>query len=201
MYEHQDIQCTIITSIASIAAPRFIHSICVLIEFIYLAQNPVHSPDSLHLMVQALSDFHTFKDAIIDAEARSFQGTVERLGMLMQFLADMTEHLLITHCKHLFECMNWRSTDFMEQCVWILNRQESMELFNLYALFYSHGASLVNAIHIEDEEVTTVNPVLSWVSHVLPDEAHSVHGPCQPVQNHFLKGIFSEDALTTEDEE
>ncbi|KAG2741692.1 hypothetical protein P692DRAFT_20879866 [Suillus brevipes Sb2] len=212
--EHRDIQRTIIASIAGAAPPRFIRSIRALIEFIYLAQNPVHSPDSLKSMVQALSDFHAFKDAIIDAEARrgkkgvkedffipklellqSFRGTVERLGSLMQFSADMTERLLITHCKHLFERTSRRSTDFTEQCVRILNRQESMELFNLYALFYSRGASLVNAINIEDEEITTVNPALSWVSRVLPDEAHSVHGP-RPVRNHFLKGILSGDAHT-----
>ncbi|KAG1759913.1 hypothetical protein EDD22DRAFT_781898, partial [Suillus occidentalis] len=194
--EHQDIQCTIIASIAGATPPRFIHSIRALIEFIYLAQNPVHSPDSLESMVQALLDFHVSKDAIIDAEARrgkkgvkedffipklellqSFRGTVERLGSLMQFSADMTECLLITHCKHLFE------------------RTKSMELFNLYALFYSRGASLVNAINIEDEELTTVNPALSWVSRVLPNEVHSVHGP-RPVRNHFLKGILSGDAHT-----
>ncbi|KAG1830798.1 hypothetical protein EV424DRAFT_1470212 [Suillus variegatus] len=212
--EHRDIQRTIVASIAGAAPPRFIRSIRALIEFIYLSQNPVHSPDSLQSMAQALSDFHSFKDAIIDAEARrgkkgvkddffipklellqSFRGMVEKLGTLMQFSADMTERLLITHCKHLFERTNRRSTDFTEQCVRILNRQESMELFNLYALFYSRGASLVNAIRIEDEEVTTVNPALSWISRVLPDETHSVHGP-RPVRNHFLKGILSGDALT-----
>ncbi|KAG1842449.1 hypothetical protein C8R48DRAFT_679004 [Suillus tomentosus] len=212
--EHRDIQRTIVASIAGVAPPRFIRAIRALVEFIYLSQNPVHSPDSLQSMAQALSDFHVFKDAIVDAEARrgkkgvkedffipklellqSFGGTVERLGTLMQFSADMTEHLLITHCKHLFGRTNRRSTDFTEQCVRILNRQESMELFNLYALFYSRGASLVNAICMEDEEVTTVNPALSWVSRVLPDEAHSVHGP-RPVRNHFLKGILSGDAHT-----
>ncbi|KAG1883753.1 hypothetical protein F4604DRAFT_1878948 [Suillus subluteus] len=191
--EHRDIQRTIVTSIAGAAPPRFIRSIRTLVEFIYLAQNPVHSPNSLQSMVQALADFHGFKDAIIDAEARrgkkgvkedffipklellqSFRGTVERLGSLMQFSADMTERLLITHCKHLFERT--------KQCIRILSHQESMELFNLYALFYSRGATLVNAIHIEDEEVTTVNLALSWVSHVLPDEAHS--------------GVLSGDALT-----
>ncbi|KAG1869280.1 hypothetical protein C8R48DRAFT_598034, partial [Suillus tomentosus] len=212
--EHRDIQRTIVASIAGVAPPRFICAIRALVEFIYLSQNPVHSPDSLQSMAQALSDFHVFKDAIVDAEARrgkkgvkedffipklellqSFGGTVERLGTLMQFSADMTERLLITHCKHLFGRTNRRSTDFTEQCVRILNRQESMELFNLYALFYSRGASLVNAICMEDEEVTTVNPALSWVSRVLPDEAHSVHGP-RPVRNHFLKGILSGDAHT-----
>jgi hypothetical protein len=104
-------------------------------------------------MMQALSNFHTFKDAIIKAQVRmgkrgakedffilnfellqSFRGTVERLGTLMQFLADMTEHLLITHCKDLFVQTDWQVNDFMEQSVWILNCQESMELFHLYTL-------------------------------------------------------------------
>ncbi|KAG2353053.1 hypothetical protein BDR07DRAFT_1497105 [Suillus spraguei] len=125
-HEHRDIQQTIIASIAGTAPPRFIHAICALIDFIYHTQNPVHSPESLELMVQALSDFHALKDSIIEAEARkgkkgakedffipklellqSFRGMIERLGTLMQFSADMTEHLLITHCKDLFARTSW----------------------------------------------------------------------------------------------
>ncbi|KAG1827707.1 hypothetical protein EV424DRAFT_1471504 [Suillus variegatus] len=198
---HRDIQCTIVASIAGVAPPNFIRAIHALVDFIYLAQNPIHSAETLSSMMQSLSDFHTFKHAVIEAQAwrgkkgvkedffipklellQSFRGTVERLGTLMQFSADMTERLLITHCKDLFS-------------VQILNRQESIELFNLYSLFCSHHASLVNVICTEDEAVTTVNPALSWVSRVLPDESHSVHGP-RPVRNHFLKGILSGDALT-----
>ncbi|KAG1902591.1 uncharacterized protein F5891DRAFT_948766 [Suillus fuscotomentosus] len=212
--EHRDIQCTIVASIAGVAPPNFIHAIRALIDFIYLAQNPIHSAETLSSMMQSLSDFHTFKHAVIEAQARrgkkgvkedffipklellqSFRGTVERLGTLMQFSADMTERLLITHCKDLFVRTNRRVNDFVEQSVRILNRQESIELFNLYALFRSHHASLVNVICTEDEAVTTVNPALSWVSRVLPDESHSVHRP-RPVRNHFLKGILSGDALT-----
>ncbi|KAG2127479.1 hypothetical protein DEU56DRAFT_973809 [Suillus clintonianus] len=204
--EHRDIQRTVVASIAGAAPPRFVRAIRALVEFIYLAQNPVHSHQSLQSMVQALSDFHSFKDAIIEAAARrgkkgakedffipklellqSFEGTIQRLGTLMQFSADTTERLLITHSR--------QSKDFTEQCVRILNRQESMEIFDLYALLTSRGAPLVNAIHTEDEEVTTTNPALSWVSRVLPDEVNSVRGP-RPVRNHFLKGILSEDALT-----
>ncbi|KAG1753389.1 hypothetical protein EDB19DRAFT_1979150, partial [Suillus lakei] len=127
---------------------------------------------------------------------QSFCGTVQRLGLLMQFSADVTERLLITHCKDLFNRMSRQSKDFGLQCVRILNRQESMEIFDLSMLLHSRGASLVNAIHAEDEDVTTTNPALSWVSQVLPDEAKSVHGP-RPVHNHFLKGILSGDTLTT----
>ncbi|KAG2039807.1 hypothetical protein BDR03DRAFT_859471, partial [Suillus americanus] len=211
--EHRDIQCTIIASITGAVPPRFICAICALVDFFYLAQNPVHSPQSLELMVQALSDFHSFKDAIIQAEARrgkncskedffipklellqSFNGTIKKLGTLMQFSADVTEWLLITHCKDLFPWTSQQIKDFTEQCVWILNCQESMEMFGLYTLLTSHGASLVNAIHNKDEDVTTTNLALSWVSQVLPDEVKSIHGP-QPVCNHFLKGILSGDAL------
>jgi hypothetical protein len=87
-------------------------------------------------MAWVLSDFHSFKDAIVDSEARkgknsakedffipklkllqSFHGTVERLGLLMQFLADVTEHLLIMHCKDLFNQTSQQSKDFALQCV------------------------------------------------------------------------------------
>jgi hypothetical protein len=212
--EYRNIQRTIVASIAGAASPRFVRAIRAIVEFIYLAQNPVHSPQSLQSMEQALLDFHSFKGAIIEAEARkgkkgvkedffipklelmqSFKGTVERLGTLMQFSADTTERLLITHCKDLFPRTARQSKDFTEQCVRILNRQESMEIFDLYALLTSRGASLVNAMHTEEEEVAAANPALSWVSRVLPDEVTSVRGP-RPVRNHFLKGILSGDALT-----
>ncbi|KAG1885930.1 uncharacterized protein F5891DRAFT_1132660 [Suillus fuscotomentosus] len=194
-FMHRDIQRTIVASIAGAVPPRFVHAICSL--------NPVHSPQSLQSLVQALSDFHSFKDTIIWAEARkgkkgikedffilklellqSFDGTIRKLGTLMQFSADMTERLLITHCKNLFPWTSQQIKDFMEQCVCILNRQESMEIFDLYMLLTSRGASLVNTIHAEDEDVTIASPALSWVSRVLPDEVKSIHG------------ILSRDVLT-----
>jgi len=120
-HKHRDIQCTIIASITGAIPPRFIHTICALMDFFYLAQNPVHSPQSLQLMVQVLSEFHLFKDTIVKAEARkgkkgtkedffipklellqSFDGMIKNLGTLMQFSADVMEWLLITHCKDLF---------------------------------------------------------------------------------------------------
>ncbi|KAG2140491.1 uncharacterized protein EDB93DRAFT_1241855 [Suillus bovinus] len=167
-WEHRDIQCTIVASIAGAIPHRFICAICALVDFFYLTQNPS--------LVQALLDFHSFKDAIIQAKARkgkkglfqSFHGTIKKLENLMQFSADVTEWLLITHCKNLFPWTSQKIKDFTEQCVCILNRQESMEIFDL--------ASLVNAIHAEDEDVTIANPALSWVSRVLLHEVKSIHG-------------------------
>ncbi|KAG2049099.1 hypothetical protein BDR06DRAFT_1012491 [Suillus hirtellus] len=181
--KYRDIQCAIIASIAGAVPPRFVCTICALVDFFYLAQNPVHSPESLQLMVQALLYFHACKDAIIQAKARkgkkgvkedffipklkllqSFNGTIQKLGTLMQFSIDVMEWLLITHCKDLFPQTSQQIKDFTEQCVWILNRQESMEMFGLYMLLTSRGVSLVNAIYAKDEDVTIANPALSWVS-------------------------------------
>ncbi|KAG2122975.1 hypothetical protein BD769DRAFT_1359974 [Suillus cothurnatus] len=212
--EYREIQRTIVASVAGAISPQFVRAIRAIVEFIYLAQNPVHSPETLRAMERALSDFHVCKGAIIEAKARkgkkgvkedfcipklellqSFKGTVQRLGTLMQFSADTTERLLITHCKDPFSRTAWQSKDFTEQCVRLLNRQESMEIFDLYALLSSRGVSLVNDMHAEEEEVAVTNPALAWVSHVLPDEVKSVRGP-RPVRNHFLKGILSGDAQT-----
>ncbi|KAG1795563.1 uncharacterized protein BJ212DRAFT_1450746 [Suillus subaureus] len=170
----KDIQHTIVAAIAGAAPPRFICAICALIEFFYLAQNPVHSPETLLSMMQALADFHAFKDAVVKAQARRGKN-----GAKEDFFIPKLELL----------------QSFRGISVQILNCQESMKLFNLYALFCSLGTSLVNVICIEDEAVTTINLVLSWVSCVLPDEINSIHGP-QLVHNHFLKGILSEDVLT-----
>ncbi|KAG2143841.1 uncharacterized protein EDB93DRAFT_1251891 [Suillus bovinus] len=206
-HEYRDIQHTIVASIAGATSPQFVHAIRAIVEFIYLAQNPVHSPETLQSMEQALSDFHSFKGTIIEAEARkgkkgvkenffipklellqSFKGTVQWLSTLMQFSADITECLLITHCKDLFPWMAWQSKDFTEQCMQILNRQEAMEIFDLYALMTSRGVPLVNAMHAEEDKVETINPTLSWVSHVLPDEVDSWSptSPKPPSEGHPL---------------
>ncbi|KAG0700279.1 hypothetical protein DFH29DRAFT_990481 [Suillus ampliporus] len=174
---YRDIQRTIVASIAGATSPQFIRAIRAL--------NPS--------MEQALLDFHTFKGAIVEAEARKGKKGVKedffipKLELLQSFRgtfsADTTEHLLITHCKDLFPQTARQSKDFTEQCI-----------FDLYTLLTSRGVSLVNAMHAEEEEVATTNPALSWVSRVLPDEVNLVCGP-RPVRNHFLKGILSGDAL------
>ncbi|KAG2056599.1 hypothetical protein BDR06DRAFT_981314 [Suillus hirtellus] len=97
---HWDIQCTIIASIVGAAPPRFICTLYALVEFIYLTQN------------LTLLDFHTFKDTIIEAQARR-----GKKGSKEYFLVDMTEHLLITHCKDLFVQTNQQANDFVEQSV------------------------------------------------------------------------------------
>ncbi|KAG2031312.1 hypothetical protein BDR03DRAFT_1016259, partial [Suillus americanus] len=56
------------------ASPGFIRAVRAMIDFIYLAQNPLHTESNITSMIQALRDFHDHKQAIIDAEAQQGKG-------------------------------------------------------------------------------------------------------------------------------
>lgn len=103
--------------------PLFIHAIQSLIEFIYQAQDPTHSDSSITEMVTVLQCFHLMKHAVIKAEAccgtggvkdnfnipklelmQSFSHNIVANSALHQYSADVSEHLLITHCKNPFQC-------------------------------------------------------------------------------------------------
>ena len=43
----------------------FIHAVCALVEFIYCAQDPVHTDFSIAAMEQAFVEFHARKHSII----------------------------------------------------------------------------------------------------------------------------------------
>ncbi|KAG2040760.1 hypothetical protein BDR03DRAFT_932634 [Suillus americanus] len=177
--EHRDIQHTIVLTLWDMASPGFIRAVQAMIDFIYLAQNPLHTESSIASMTQALRDFHDNKQAILDAEARQGKsGTkdnffIPKLELMQSFaraishVADMSEQLLITHCKHPFECTSCQR-DF---------------------------DPLINAVIMEDEEVasTETDPAFAWVSNA--NQAAQLHlQALHPIHNHFLKGILSDNA-------
>ncbi|KAG1816369.1 uncharacterized protein BJ212DRAFT_1446931 [Suillus subaureus] len=203
--EHQDLQCTLVPSIAGVVPPQFVHAIRTLIDFVYKAQSPVYTDTSIDSMVASLKEFHDHKQAILDAGARrGMKGTIDHflipklellqsftmftkdIGALIQWMADVTEHLLITHCKLLFERTSRQSRTFTEQI-------ESMRQFQLYLFLWMHNTPLTNAI----QEITKINPALAWITRIAPGDPNQCCfiGP-RLVQNHFLKGILSSTATT-----
>lgn len=214
--EHRDLQRTLVPSIAGVAPPQFIHAIRALIDFIYKAQNPVYTDTSVDSMVASLKEFHDHKQAILDAGARrgtkgtidnflipklellqSFAAFTKDIGALIQWTADVTERLLITHCKLPFDRTSRQSRTFTEQIVDILNREESMRRFQLYLFLRMHNAPLTNAIVTEEQEITETDPALAWIARIAPGDPNQrcFVGP-RPVRNHFLKGILSSTAMT-----
>ncbi|KIM66385.1 hypothetical protein SCLCIDRAFT_110592 [Scleroderma citrinum Foug A] len=210
--EHHNIQRTLVAMISGRVPPCFLRAIHALIDFIYQAQSPMHTESSIQEMESSLREFHDHKDAIIAAGARrtkaagaksdfnipklelfhSFSTAICNNGGLIRYTADVSERLLITHCKHPFTCMS-KNKDFAEQVIQILDREEVMQQFNLYTLLRSGHVPLTNAMC--EDEIRTVNPMLAWVASVLPKEQWQIQGPC-PVHNYFASGILASNAKT-----
>jgi len=129
--DHWDLARTIVAMIAGTAEPPFICAIRALIDFIYQAQSPTFTESSLCDMENSLSEFHRYKHAILEAGARrgkskemehfwipkleliqSFGHTIRHVGSLIQYTVDVSERLLITHCKVPFSRTNRQKTDF-----------------------------------------------------------------------------------------
>ncbi|KAH7903179.1 hypothetical protein BJ138DRAFT_1021044, partial [Hygrophoropsis aurantiaca] len=211
--DHRDIQRTIVPMIAGLVPPDFLRAIRAIIDFIYQSQSPVHTDASIERMESSLREFHTHKDAILRAHGRktstgvkddffipklellhSFANAVRNNGAIIQYTADVSERLLITHCKHPFERTS-KNKDFTTQVTRILDREESMRRFDIYTLLRSSNVALVNAINDEELAVTSANPALAWVSRILPEEQRQIQGP-RPCRNYFTGGVLSANAQT-----
>jgi len=209
--EHHDIQRTIVSMIAHVAPPNFVHAIRALIDFMYQSQSPIQTDSSIAQMESSLKEFHEHKAAILDVGARrtpkgakddflipklelllSFASAVQNNGGLIQYTADVSERLLITHCKDTFRRTN-KNKDFTTQVVRILDREESIRSFNMYTLMHSNNISLLNIIKTEADDVSANNPALDWVSCVLPEEQQQIQGP-RPCRNYFSGGLLSNNA-------
>ncbi|KAG2359553.1 hypothetical protein BDR07DRAFT_1452327 [Suillus spraguei] len=170
--------------------------------------NPIHTDSSIEAMQASLDEFHNCKVVILEAEARqgknsvkedfyipklelllSFSEAIRNNGGLVQFTADVSEWLLIMHCKSPFTRTS-KQKDFMEQIVHILDREEQMQQFNLYLLLHQHNQALIHAVVDEDEEVYATDTTMAWVSHVAADDQYHYSAP-RPIHNHFIKGILS----------
>ena len=70
-HNHHDIQRSIVPILdgAGTVTDGFIRAVHGLVEFIYRVQDPVHTNSSIAAMQQALADFHSTKQSILDLQA------------------------------------------------------------------------------------------------------------------------------------
>ncbi|KAI6115800.1 hypothetical protein EDD17DRAFT_1470754 [Pisolithus thermaeus] len=204
--EYRDIQRTIVAMIAGAAPPAMVQSIRALIDFIYLAQRHVHTESSIGDMEASLAEFHATKHSILEAGGRagkdnfnipklelmlSFADAIRRSGGLIQYSADVSERLLITHCKVPFTRTN-RQSDFAEQIVCLLDHEERIRLLDVYLLLHEHDEPLVNAAE-DEENLCSTDPASTWISRVAPGEQHHFKAP-RSIRNLFTKGLMSNGA-------
>ncbi|KAI6169808.1 hypothetical protein EDD17DRAFT_1502728 [Pisolithus thermaeus] len=169
-HEHCDIQCTIVAAIAGGADADFVCAVRAIVDFIYRAQAPTFTTSSIQEMEACLAEFHQYK-----------------VGSLIQYTADMSERLLITHAKNPFLCTN-RKAGFTEQITRYLNREESIHRFDLYTLLCTDGTLFRSMLTSEDGAIPLPHSVV-------PEEDYSFTGSAT-FRNHFLQGFVSDDATT-----
>ena len=197
--EHCNLQWTIVPIIAhanATALPQFVHCIRSLVKFIYRAQSLTHTNSSLLEMVVVLQEFHRTKHSIIEAEARhgakgvkadfnipklellqSFAQCITANSTLPQYSADVSECLLITHCKIPFQQTSHQGESFVREVVAGLNCLKNICSFNLYHILH-HSTSLLETLLVqEDSEVVGIDPTLSFVSCIAPNKEISFKGP------------------------
>jgi hypothetical protein len=104
--------------------------------------------------------------------------------------------LVVSHCKVPFERTSRNTTTFTEQIVAILNYEETIRRFDLYHILRLASAPLEHIIVAEDEQISTINPMLSLISHIAPDEEKSFKGP-HPFHNYFAhsQGFLSANKI------
>ena len=211
--EHRDLQRTIVPTIAGLADPDFVCAIRAIVDFLYRVQVATFTPSSIRAMEESLQEFHSFKGAILRAGVRrgkskeifhfeilklellqSFGRSIHNSGSLIPYTADVSECLLITHCKDPFTRTNRQRSGFTRQIVLLLDCEESIRRFDLFSFLQERDASLTNT-SLASNEPHYVDPMMDWVQRIAPEEANWFHGP-RTYRNHFLKGIVTEDSTT-----
>ncbi|KAI6169072.1 hypothetical protein EDD17DRAFT_1810984 [Pisolithus thermaeus] len=195
--EHHDVQHTIVAAIVGRADATFVSAI--------RAIAPTFMTSSIEAMEACLAEFHQNKHAIQEAGMRrgrtgdiphfhipklelfqSFGHSMHNVSSLIQYMADVSECLLITHCKNLFLHMNC-NTGFTQQIALLLDREESICWFDLYALLHLKDTSLRDVLSVEDATAPHIPLVVS--------EEYLFSGSMTH-RNHFLQGFISDDATT-----
>jgi hypothetical protein len=183
--EHRDIQKILVAVIANAVPDRVLCAVRALVEFIFHAQGLLLYDEHLHALDEALREFHSFKNAIVNAGGRQGRNgailhfkipklegllrvvqNARRMGAPYQYTSDITERCHITHVKTPYRRSSRQN--FHEQCCRFMDRMEKLRLFNLYVSLKSNNASLVNEMFNEASEVADHYPEATWLSHMLP---------------------------------
>ena len=117
--EHCNVQWYIFSVIADAVPPKFLVAICALLDFRYLAQSHIISEETCSSIEYSLQEFHSHKQAILDAGAHRGQkltidnwyipkleffqsvmtNIIQENRVAIQWSADTMEHAHITTIK------------------------------------------------------------------------------------------------------
>lgn len=139
--EHADICRIILGLIIDIPLPdglspiRLIKAVRGLLDFIYLAQYPIHSSSSLDRLEDALTRFHENKNIFVDLGIRShfhfpklhfirhYRRLIENLGTTDNFNTEYTERLHIELAKNAYRATN-KKDEYPQMTLWLERKEK-----------------------------------------------------------------------------
>lgn len=168
----RDLQRYIIAVIAGAAPVKFIRAVRALLQFRYLSQAPVLDEDACRKVSASLAEFHTHKQAIIDAGARcgesgnilnhwqipklemmqSVASSIPAVGPPINWSADTTERAHIDCVKNPAAATN--HNDFESQICRYLDRHEKCRAFSLALSLRENELGLTTSLNQSDDFVT-----------------------------------------------
>lgn len=153
--EHSDLARVILGVIIDLPLPggqssvRLVRATRALLDFLYLAQYPVHSSQSLVLLHEALERFHQYKGVFEDLGVRStwqlpklhfashYVALIKSLGTTDNFNTEYTERLHIDFAKDAYHATNHR--DELPQMTKWLERREKMQQHDKHVRWCEDG--------------------------------------------------------------
>lgn len=139
--EHADIARILLGFIIDMPLPdgmssvRLVRAVRALLDFLYLAQYPVHTTETLALLDEALDRFHANKEVFADLGVRStwcipklhylrhYTTLIRRLGSPDNFNTEYTERLHIDYAKDAYEATNAKD-EFPQMTLWLERREK-----------------------------------------------------------------------------
>lgn len=134
---------------SQMAPLEVVKAVRALLDFMYLAQYPVHSDETLTQMVNALEQFHENKDVFIDLGVRfdfninklhylvHYRLIIERLGTTDNYNTEHTEQLHIPLAKTAFVFTNGKN-EYSQMTLWV-ERKEKVLGHEKFILWYLAG--------------------------------------------------------------
>lgn len=161
--EHNDIARILLGLIIDIPLPDgrssalLVQAVRAMLDFIYLAQYPVHSTETLNLLKEALSRFHQTKHIFEELEIRDsweipklhyamhYVLLIKWLGTLDNFDTQYTERLHIDFAKDAYEATNHKD-EFAQMTIW-LECKEKIIKHELFIKWRKTGKPIEDLIH------------------------------------------------------
>ncbi|KAH7920044.1 hypothetical protein BV22DRAFT_1107884 [Leucogyrophana mollusca] len=149
--EHKEMQRVFVGLLAGAVPPRVLAVVRALLDFIYLAQLRLHTPDTLAALDACVAAFHANKAVLVELEIRRhfripklhqiehYVNAIRLFGALDGFNSELPERLHIDFAKEAYRASNKR--DYEEQMTLWLQRQESAFLQSSYLVWLERNSS------------------------------------------------------------